>query len=356
MTDGVGGSGIRVAGHGVSPVCQGSHIGPRWRLGFFIHGRPAESGVVLQEIARIGLIAGGAEEFSRGPKLLVGAVAVAVLAGGDAGRIAEGNVDVLYHPLERLLRGLGAFIGVRRVEGPIDAPGDGHDGGEIAGSATALGRFFAGADDVADQLVLLRHDEVAESLAGLLLPHAAVGILHGEHPIEIPFDLVEHVGQTVAGLREGQIHGLQARAVKLVGPEKGAGGDAGIHHVPAVIAGIVPAAGRGLRSGFARGGVVGAFQVAGRVFIAGKFRAQIHGDAAALTVIRAHGQPPRLGINIRRDVEIPAASHARNVDVVLPGFDPLAEIRHLHAVAGIEVVARGGERSVGRDLTVFRLI
>ena len=58
----------------------------------------------------------------------------------------------------------------------------------------------------------------------------------------------------------------------------------------------------------------GAFQVAGVVFEAGELGAEIHGDAAALPVIGAHGQVPRARVDVRADGEFPAPAHARDIE------------------------------------------
>ena len=100
-----------------------------------------------------------------------------------------------------------------RLEGLVDARSDGQHGGEIAGGARTLVRLLAGAYHVADQVIPLRHDEAAEFLAGLLVPDTAVVVLHGEHPIEIPLDLVEDIRRAIAGFGD-----VQAEVLHVVGP------------------------------------------------------------------------------------------------------------------------------------------
>ena len=117
----------------------------------------------------------------------------------------------------------------RAVELAIHAAGDGHDGREVGRRARALERRAPGPDDVAQAaIVFFRHHERAEPLARELGEHAPVGVLHREHPLEVPPNLVEHVRRRVGRLRDVEIERAQHLRVPLEGPQQLARADAGV--------------------------------------------------------------------------------------------------------------------------------
>ncbi len=194
-----------------------------------------------------------------------------------------------------------ASVGEGCVVGSEAAGGDGHDSGEVGGGAGVLVGCGAGADDFAGHGVILRHDEAAEGEAGLLVPDAAVGgVLHGEHPIEVPLDFGEEVGEAAARLGDVEGEGVEGVREELPGPEEGGGGDAGVDGVAAIVAGIVPAAGVGGGSGAAGGGIEGVFEVAGGMLVAA---AEIDRASAALAIEAAHGEAERVGVDVLVDGE-----------------------------------------------------
>src|SRR5690606_36767361 len=78
----------------------------------------------------------------------------------------------------------------------------------------------------------------------------AIGNLHLEHPVEVPTDLVQDVGDAVAALWDYQ--GVVAKGcfaddarmtAPLVGRQQLVDRDAGVDYVLAVVSGIVPATG-----------------------------------------------------------------------------------------------------------------
>src|SRR5580700_567109 len=190
--------------------------------------------------------------------MLVGAVAVAVVSRGYTGRIAECHVRVLFEPRPGLPRGAQALVRISGIEALVGPRGDGHHGREIARGAGTLIRILPRADDVADERVFLRQDKIAEALAGLLVPDTAVVVLHREHPVQVPADFVEDVGRAVAGFRDVELHLLKAVAEQFPSPEQRAGGDAGVDHIAAVVAGVVPSFGGYVRTGLTRRSMISA--------------------------------------------------------------------------------------------------
>jgi hypothetical protein len=75
-------------------------------------------------------------------------------------------------------------IGV--VERSVAAGGNRRHRSQIGSCAGALVRSRSGANDKAEQMVVLRQDKTAKILARLLVPHPAVAVLQAEHLIEIP--------------------------------------------------------------------------------------------------------------------------------------------------------------------------
>jgi len=180
--------------------------------------------------------------------------------------------------------------------------------------------------------------------------------LHGLHPIEIPFDLAQHVGHGDSGLRNIQFHVLQAGAIHLIGPQQGAGGDSRVHHVAAVIAGIVPTLCGSVGAGLAGRGMIRAFQMTGVMFVAGIVGCEIHGDAATLAVEGSHGHLPGQGVDIRSDLKIPTAADAGDLDIVVSRNRPFTEICGLNLVSGIAVFGRRRERPRIYGLVIRRAI
>ncbi len=74
-----------------------------------------------------------------------------------------------------------------------------------------------------------------------MIHSAVVGILHRQHPAEIPEQLVQQVGQRVFTLRDIQFNAVGVFWVILYQREHGSHGDPRIHDIFVVIAGIVPA-------------------------------------------------------------------------------------------------------------------
>ena len=81
-----------------------------------------------------------------------------------------------------------------RVHRGEHARGGGERGGEEAGVVRGLGV------DEPRRDLLVRHPKEPVARCQLVV-HAAVGVLHTQHPVELPLHLVQQVGHTVARLR-----------------------------------------------------------------------------------------------------------------------------------------------------------
>ena len=108
--------------------------------------------------------------------------------------------------------------------------------------AGVLVRFHSCSDDVADRGVRFGRDKCGESLAGLLVPDAAIAVLHREHPVEVPFDFVENIRHRILRFGYVEREAPDARAEQLPGPEERAARDRRVHDISTVITSVVPAA------------------------------------------------------------------------------------------------------------------
>ena len=106
---------------------------------------------------------------------------------------------------------------------------------------------------------------------------------------------------------------LELPPVNLPGPQQCAGGDAGVDHVAAIIARIVPAANVVARPTGAGTGVEFAMLVAGGMRVARKLRAQVHRRPAALPVEGAHGQVVGVLEDILAHGEVPSCAPRRGL-------------------------------------------
>lgn len=59
------------------------------------------------------------------------------------------------------------------------------------------------------KMLSLAADECAELFARLLVPHTAVAVLHGEHPVQVPVQFREIVRHPPAGLRDPEAQSAQ---------------------------------------------------------------------------------------------------------------------------------------------------
>src|SRR5512146_1549246 len=99
-----------------------------------------------------------------------------------------------FRPLPGFSSGTQVALGESFVERPVNPRGDCGDCGEIGGCARALVRSRTCSDYFAGKIVGLWLDESWEIFAGLLVPYAAVFVLHLEHPFDIPSSLVKDIG------------------------------------------------------------------------------------------------------------------------------------------------------------------
>ena len=281
----------------------------------------------------VGGFAGGAPKLCGRPEPLVRTVRVAILAGGDARRIAEGHIRILLGPLPCAARGIEGASGKLRIVGFVDPRGNRCHCGKISGGTGALVRRRAGANDLAGQSVLVGSDEARKVGAGLLMPGATIGVLHFEHPLKVPADFIEDVGSAVAGLRNLELNRLEPGPVDLPSPQQRPRGDSGVDHVTAIVAGVVPAADVVSRPRFARTGMKLASKVAGWMGIAGKLRSKIDGGATTLAVEAAHGEVISSLEDIAAHGEVPALPYPRNLDVIVARAPQIGEVCGLHGVA-----------------------
>ena len=235
-------------------------------------------------------------------------------------------------------RSVHAVLGVSVVEGSIAAGRNRSNRRQIRGRARAFIGSRSGADDEAGQMIVLRQDEAAEILAGLLVPYSAVDVLQAEHPIKIPTDFGEKVGEFPAGLRNLEIKLVHRRVQHFPRPKQSSGRYAGIHHVSAVVAGVMPPPVILVRTGLSSCLVKLGREMTRWVRIA---IPQVHIAAASLAVISPHGELQSLAINLLSNFKKRALAGISFKNVVA-GLANLREVDNLNAVARRGVVARLG--------------
>src|SRR5215469_1791998 len=182
-------------------------------------------------------------------------------------------------------------------------------------------------------MVILRHHESGKMDAGLLVPDAPVVILHLQHPFDVPADLIEDVGRTIAAFGKVEADGLELLTKHLPGPQQRAGRDSGIDHVAAIVAGIVPAADVVPKTLPARGRMKFAFEVTGWMRVSGELGSEVHRSSAALTVESSHREIVDSRVKVRPNRKIPAAPHAGDIEVVASRFLNRREVGRLNHVA-----------------------
>ncbi len=196
----------------------------------------------------------------------------------------------------------------------------------------------------------------------------ALGDLHGQQELHLPAGLVQDVGHTVVPLGDGQggvgdpggvPGGRGVRA--LVDAHQLVDGDAAVHHVLAVVARVVPAAGHVERVVARGGGVAGDVRVAlvgldadvtGLASVAGgEFVEDL--DAAALGVVEVQGVRGQGGVGVGGDAEGVAGLAVGGQGVALARPGEAAEVDGVHVLPGGLVqavrhgVALGHDRALG---------
>ncbi len=165
--------------------------------------------------------AGGAEQFRGGPELFILGTGIAIAAGADAfGVVGVVVIGVRHQPAPGGNGRIEAALGVLGVVVAIDSTCDGADGREIGGGGGGFEGHLAIADDQDRIVVILRHDEAGELCRGGLVPDAAILVLHLEHPVKIPADLGEEVGDLAAGFRDVEVEFPKLVHVEFVCPEQ----------------------------------------------------------------------------------------------------------------------------------------
>src|SRR5580693_7476539 len=96
---------------------------------------------------------------------------------------------MLLAPVPCCTRGLQTLLGKCRGIAAVAPRRNCHYGSQACCGACTFIRRGVGADYIIRACFVLRHDERTEIVAGLLLPHTAIAILEGEHPLQIPLDL-----------------------------------------------------------------------------------------------------------------------------------------------------------------------
>ena len=136
-----------------------------------------------------------------------------------------------------------------RLERRIHARGHRHHRGEVQRGCRAL------LHDVTRLARVGRHHQSFEAQVGELVVDAAViGILHLQHPAQVPPGFVEQVGHGVPAFRNRQLAAAEEIREVLPCRHQRVQGDRRVDHVLVVVAGVVPASRcREQRAGRARG-------------------------------------------------------------------------------------------------------
>ncbi len=215
------------------------------------------------------------------------------------------------------------------IERRVTTGGDGHHGSKICRGRCTLKGQRACPDHVADEVVVLRQNERAELVAGLLVKDTTISVLHLQHPPEIPQDLLKKIRQISMLFRDVQVQVAKRFRIKLPGPQQGAAGDTGVDDIPAIVARIMPAAMVGQGTVLPGAFTVGPIAVAGRVAVA---IAKVHRASAALARVPAHRHPQCRSIH--------AIFHEKGTGSLPAALDPVAaacaqagKVRYLNAIA-----------------------
>jgi len=99
----------------------------------------------------------------------------------------------------------------------------------------------------------------------LLVPDAAVAVLHLQHPLQVPNAPRSICRACRCPIREFERNALDPVSIDLPGPKQHTGGDPGVDDVASVVTRIMPAANVVARPFGSRGGAEFAMQVAGGV-------------------------------------------------------------------------------------------
>ena len=177
-------------------------------------------------------------EFRSREELFVGSVRTLVIAGRDVGGVRRKvHVHVVAAPGIGLLRRFQALARIARIEGLVHARSHGHHAREVECGLGAL------ADNVKLGVVLRGHHVAREPEGSELVVHAAVVCLHGVHPVQVPLDFGKQVREG-AICRDVPLEALEVIREVLVQRKQRVGGNARVHDVTTVVAGIVPALAR----------------------------------------------------------------------------------------------------------------
>src|SRR5690348_1602601 len=95
-----------------------------------------------------------------------------------------------------------------------------------------------------------------------------------------------------------------------------------------------------------------ASQMTGGMCVLRKFRAEIDFCAAALTIEPEHRQPVCAGVHVRLNREVPAATNARNIDVIPTRCTQRRKISGLDVVSGVWIVRHTTQLSFKRHTVV----
>ncbi len=191
---------------------------------------------------------------------------------------------------------------------------------------------------------LFRHDEAAEVGGAHLVIHGTVRRLHGEQPVELPFDLGEKLGQRSATFRQIQRLPLNRRPKVLPRAEHAADRHPGVADVFIVIARVVPAAGGIFAHAFfadvIEPRVVRVTKALSESFPLMRARNR---RTAAPQVHGARHRDKRLTINVRADAERRRTIRTRHDEMKCSGIREGRKIRREQSFARVPIGARAGE-------------
>ena len=228
-----------------------------------------------------------------------------------------------------------------------------HDRGEIERRRGALLHHVAGRSR------LRRANEALESRLGELVVHAPVGgVLHGEHPAQVPQRFLHQIGHGITGLRNVDFESARVLGEVLVERQQGGDGNPRIHDVLVVVPGVVPPAGRGdhgsRRAAGARRGrmhehpSVGVAR--GTAPLAGV--AGFERQRCALEVKGLQGGSHQLLVHAGPDRERVPGSEPRNEQDVAPGGPQRGEVR---GASGVRRLGAAGRADQAREDRVFQV-
>ena len=214
----------------VGKVSVAAHLDPAIALIDFSSGE-------LFKVEAVFLVSECLVKLRSRPVSLIRVVGIAVLAGGDFGRIpkAAGQLHGL-HGGVCPAGCVGECIRIGSVIGGIESDSHCAGSGEIARCSDG--------DGTEEKLLLLlfRHDKAAEAATGRLVVERTVFTLHFQHPVQLIPDLSEKGRQSRCVFSVGAVVAVTEGLFSLVGVEKLCDSHGTGTHIAAVISGIMPAA------------------------------------------------------------------------------------------------------------------